>query len=151
MQLFLRIPRVAAAFRSCVFAHDQQLYGSLPYFTHPLQVAETLIDPTEDELVAALLHDVVEDTALTLEHVRLLYGDNVCDMIALLTKDATLSYEDNILRIVHSRNMGATRVKWADNLVNMKNDKSHMTPDRRDKLNARYIKSFLVLSAVLGV
>ena len=50
MQLFLRIPRVAEAFRLCVEAHGNQKYGDLPYFTHPLEVAEALTNPTEDEL-----------------------------------------------------------------------------------------------------
>jgi (p)ppGpp synthase/HD superfamily hydrolase len=155
MQLFLRIPRVAEAFELCVAAHREQYYGLLPYFTHPLQVAETLFDlpgePTEDELIAALLHDVPEDTAYNVKDVGERFGDGVETIVGLVTKDDTLTYDQNIMRIVHRGNRSAVRVKWSDNRVNMGNDKSHMDAKRRERLNGKYAKSFLTLSSVLGV
>lgn len=151
MQLFLNIPRVARAAEFMILAHEGQMYGELPYFVHPLQVAEIVKEPTEDELVAALLHDVVEDTQITLEEIAANFGDRVTAMVDLLTKPSGMDYQTGILRIVNSGNRSAMKVKWADNYVNMNGDKSHMSPDRRERLNTKYAASFLTLSSVLGV
>lgn len=151
MQLFLNIPRVARAFDFMVNAHREQMYGDLPYFTHPLQVAENLPNPTEDELIAALLHDVAEDTVFTLADVSEAFGDNVHNIVELVTKDVNLNYMGNILRVVNSKNRSAMKVKWADNLANMTSDKSQMDSARRDRLNKKYAGSFPLLSAALGL
>lgn len=151
MQLFLNIPRVARAFEYMSVAHAGQMYGDLPYFTHPLAVAEAVKEPTEDELVAALLHDVVEDTPRTLQDIADAFGDRVTGTVDLLTKQAELSYQAGIIRIVNSGNRSAMKIKWADNYVNMNGDKSHMDQDRRDRLNTKYAASFITLSSVLGV
>lgn len=151
MQLFLNIPRVARAAEFMTLAHEGQMYGELPYFTHPLQVAEMVREPTEDELVAALLHDVVEDTPVTLEEIAANFGDRVTAMVDLLTKRKGMAYQEGILRIINSGNRSAIKIKWADNYVNMNGDKSHMSAERRERLNTKYAASFLMLSAVLGV
>jgi hypothetical protein len=49
-----------------------------------------------------------------------------------------------------SRNRSATKVKWADNRVNMSSDKSAMPTDRRERLNQKYSESFPLLTAALG-
>lgn len=149
MQLFLKIPRVAKAFEFMVSAHAGQKYGDLPYFTHPLEVAEAVKNPTEDELIAALLHDVIEDTEMDSSLLKTMFGDNVYDIVMLLTNDSNLSYETNIMNIVSSGNHSAMKIKWADNLVNMTGDKSFMSEERRDNLNRRYAKSFEILSGIL--
>jgi len=151
MQPFLSNPRVARAFYYMVNAHREQMYGDLPYFTHPLHVAENLPNPTEDELVAALLHDVPEDTVFTLSDIAHEFGDNVHHIVSLVTKDPTLNYQGNILRVINSKNRAAMKVKWADNMANMASDKSHMSAERRARLNKKYAGSFPLLSAALGL
>ena len=151
MHLFLRIPRVARAFEYMSVAHAGQMYGDLPYFTHPLAVAEAVKEPTEDELVAALLHDVVEDTSRTLQDIADNFGGRVTDIVDLLTKRPNNTYQENIMRIVNSGDISAIKVKWADNYVNGRADKTHMDKTRREKLDARYAASFHTLSAVLSI
>ena len=151
MQEFLKNPAVANAFQSAVVAHQGQKYVDLPYFTHVLTVAEKLFDPTEDELVAAMLHDIVEDTHWQLMHVSEQFGPNVADIVDLVTKDKTLSYEGNIARIIASGNRSAMKVKLADNFANMSGDKSQMSAERRNRLNSQYMDSIAALSAALGV
>lgn len=150
MSLFLKIPRVARAFEYMAVAHAGQLYGDLPYFTHPYDVARTVKDPTEDELVAALLHDVVEDTNRTLMDIEDHFGASVANYVDLLTKKPNMSYDEGIIRIVQSGMISAVKIKWADNYVNMNGDKSGMPSERRERLNKKYANSFLTLSAVLG-
>ena len=150
MQSFLRTPRIAEAFSFMVQAHKGQMYGNLPYFTHPLQVAEAVINPTHDEIIVALLHDVVEDTKYCEQDIRSSFGKTISDAVALLTEDSNLSYKENINRIIESDSIAAIKVKWADNKINMSGDKTWMTAKRRDRLMSKYAKSFKLLSDRLG-
>jgi (p)ppGpp synthase/HD superfamily hydrolase len=131
-------------------AHAGQLYGDQPYYTHPVAVANNLINASVYEYIAALLHDVIEDTAFTEANLRELFGDIVVDMVVLLTKDGTLNYRENIQRIIDSGNIGAMKVKLSDNEINITGDKSKMDPNRAQKLNTRYAMSIDMLEAALN-
>jgi (p)ppGpp synthase/HD superfamily hydrolase len=119
-------------------AHEDQLYGELPYFLHPLQVADNIPNATENEYLAALLHDVVEDTSYTLRYISWRWGDDIADIVSGVTKDDLLSYEDNISRIIGSGNVSTMRVKLSDNQVNLGGDKSAMKPERAERLTKKY-------------
>jgi (p)ppGpp synthase/HD superfamily hydrolase len=119
-------------------AHEGQLYGELPYFLHPIKVANNIPNVTENEYLAALLHDVVEDTDYTVSDIAEGWNTEVADIVALLTKDNSLSYEDNISRIIDSGNVSAMRVKYSDNQINQRGDKSAMKPERAERLNNQY-------------
>jgi len=70
-------------------AHEGQFRVSgEPYITHPFAVTEILLDCKADiiTLVAALLHDVVEDTNYTIEYIRDIFGKKVADIVEGLTK-----------------------------------------------------------------
>jgi (p)ppGpp synthase/HD superfamily hydrolase len=144
-------------------AHAGQKYGTMPYFLHPVEVAaeantiyDTLLTTTTlpdvtDVQVAALLHDVIEDTNYTAEMLRERFNDNVIAMVELLTKDETLSYAENIQRIQDSENVGAMIVKLADNRINRNGQKpSWMAPVRANRLNARYDASIIALTNTLA-
>tara|TARA_R110000796_G_scaffold12575_6_gene41538 strand:- start:6369 stop:6830 length:462 start_codon:yes stop_codon:yes gene_type:complete len=119
-------------------AHEGQLYGELPYFLHPIKVANNILNATENEYLAALLHDVVEDTDYTVSDIAEGWNTEVADIVALLTKDDSLSYEDNISRIIDSGNVSAMLVKYSDNQINQRSDKSAMKPARAERLNNQY-------------
>lgn len=125
-------------------AHQGQKYGDLPYYTHPIEVA--VLCDTEVQKIAALLHDVLEDTTWTETQLREIFGDEVVDIVVLLTKDKTLTYRQNIEKIIHSGNTDAITVKLADNTVNFNGDKSQMNPDRAVKLMDRYQMSMEMLT-----
>jgi len=70
-------------------AHIEQFRKSgEPYIIHPILVASIVAKITEDEamVMAALLHDVVEDTPVTIEEVKARYGDDVAHLVGGLTK-----------------------------------------------------------------
>lgn len=71
-------------------AHDGQRRktGNLPYIAHPMGVAMILqaMGCAETVVAAGLLHDVVEDTAVTLEEVRRRFGGEVAEIVALVTE-----------------------------------------------------------------
>ncbi|MDD5026385.1 MAG: HD domain-containing protein [Candidatus Peribacteraceae bacterium] len=81
--------RVRSAFGLGMELHRNQLRKSgAPYFTHPLATADMLADmgADADSLIAALLHDTIEDTPFTVEDVRAQFGPIVADLIDGVTK-----------------------------------------------------------------
>jgi GTP pyrophosphokinase len=100
-----------------------------PYITHPLAVTTILADigMTESTLVAALLHDTVEDTAYTLEQVRADFGDEVAQLVDGVTKLDKVKYGDSAqaetirkMIVAMSRDIRVLVIKLADRLHNMR-------------------------------
>ena len=96
----------------CFEAHKNQRDKSgMPYVFHPFHLAEQMTD--EYTTVAALLHDVVEDTDYTLDDLRAMgFPDAVMNALALLTHDPAVPYDDYIAAIKHDPI--AKAVKLAD-------------------------------------
>ena len=100
-----------------------------PYITHPLAVTTILADigMTEPTLVAALLHDTVEDTAYTLEELRADFGDEVALLVDGVTKLDKVQYgasaQSETIRkmiVAMSRDIRVLVIKLADRLHNMR-------------------------------
>ncbi len=93
-------------------AHQFQVdQGGLPYVFHPFHLAEQMDD--EYSVCTALLHDVIEDSTVTLEQLEKCgFPDDVVDAIDLLTYDKKRPYMDYIEMI--KRNELARKVKIAD-------------------------------------
>ena len=70
-------------------AHGSQVrkYHGTPYISHPLAVAEIVksVPHTEEMLMAAVLHDVVEDTPVTIDEIKQEFGDTVAEIVYFLT------------------------------------------------------------------
>lgn len=100
------------AMRLCFDAHKEQVDKSgLPYVYHPIHLAEQMTD--EYTTVAALLHDVMEDTDYTLEDLTAMgYPQPVLDALVLLTHDAAQPYMEYVVRL--KDNPIARAVKLAD-------------------------------------
>ena len=131
----------------------------MPYFFHPIEVANevaTYIERTAidyqlyNAIIVALLHDVIEDTEYTEANLRERFDDSSVDAVVLLSKVPTLDYRTNIQRIIDSNNITSMFVKLADNRVNRRGDKSHMSQERAAKLNARYDMSINMLVDALA-
>jgi (p)ppGpp synthase/HD superfamily hydrolase len=125
-------------------AHEGQIDKSgRPYYLHPLRVAMRLVHCTPAERHAALLHDVVEDTALTLEDLRGLgYNDEVLNLVDILTRRMPEgeSHRLYLERIVASRNPQALRVKLADVLDNMSPARTASLPPEHRGLQGRFAR-----------
>ncbi len=100
------------ALKLCFEAHkNQQAKSGMPYVFHPFHLAEQMKD--EDTTVAALLHDVIEDTDYTVEDIRKMgFSSNVTEALVLLTHDSSVPYTEYIEKI--KTNRIATAVKRAD-------------------------------------
>ena len=112
-----------------------------PYFTHALIVAETLAELRldVDTMVSALLHDVVEDTSITLDEVRERFGEDVAHMVDGVTKISDLRSHnpdtrkaENYRKLVFSiaQDPRTVLIKMADRLHNMRTVQ-HLSEDRQ--------------------
>lgn len=75
--------------------------GGHPYIFHVIAVTLGLRHKDAEIIQAALLHDIVEDTNITLADLKLLgFSKRVIDCVAAVTKDRSLSYQQNIDRVL---------------------------------------------------
>ena len=122
-------------------AHHGQLDKSgLPYINHPLHLAEQMYDETS--CTVALLHDVVEDTAVTLEDLAKEFPPEVIEAVDLLTHKPGVDYFDYI-RAVRTNHTALT-VKLAD--LNHNSDftrcvGSNISQERIDGWQEKYARS----------
>jgi guanosine-3',5'-bis(diphosphate) 3'-pyrophosphohydrolase len=105
-----------------------------PYINHPIQVAETLsrVGAVQDEavLIAAVLHDTIEDTGTTEEELGAKFGQAVLDYIKEVTDDKRLpKTRQKELQVEHAaaKSHGAKQIKLADKLCNI-HDMTHTSP-----------------------
>jgi GTP diphosphokinase / guanosine-3',5'-bis(diphosphate) 3'-diphosphatase len=100
-----------------------------PYITHPLAVTTILAElgMTEPTLVAALLHDTVEDTAYTIADVRRDFGEEVAQLVDGVTKLDKVKYGESAeaetirkMIVAMSRDIRVLVIKLADRLHNMR-------------------------------
>ncbi len=97
-----------------------------PYYTHPMAVARLLLDVTKDPdtILAGLLHDVVEDTPVTLNQIQLMYGPQVAYIVDMVTHYNTNGYrwklndEENKSILYQCKDIRVVYVKLADRLHN---------------------------------
>ena len=119
---------VERAFSAAEAAHRGQLRKSGdPYITHPVAVAEILVEFGLDPatIAAALLHDTVEDTSYSLEKLRADFGDEVANLVEGVTKLDRLTYgptaEAETVRkmvVAMAKDIRVLVIKLADRLHN---------------------------------
>jgi guanosine-3',5'-bis(diphosphate) 3'-pyrophosphohydrolase len=123
---------VVRAFNVAASQHQHQLRASgEPYINHPVGTADICADLRLDSatLAAALLHDVVEDTELSIEEVREQFGDEVALLVDGVTKLSQISFRtveeeqaENIRKMIiaMARDVRVILIKLADRLHNMR-------------------------------
>lgn len=123
--------------------HGQYDKLGVPYVLRPVAVAEHMT--TENEILVALLHDVVEDTSVTLDDLRDRgYSDEVVAAVDILTRRSGEPYSTYIERV--STSELARRVKLADLRHNLQPDRVKLLGN--DTLVKRYEKALRQLSSV---
>ena len=123
--------RIKAAYRFARKAHKgQKRNDEKPYITHPIAVARIVGEELQlgaNSIIAAFLHDVVEDTPYEVEDIRQRFGDDVAFLVRVVTKEKKDKYEmskqlDNFKQMLDSVNydIRAILIKLADRLHNMR-------------------------------
>ena len=136
-------PMTKRALRIAFDAHKgQDDKSGLPYIFHPFHLAEQM--DTEAAVCAALLHDVVEDSTLTLEDLRAAgFSDEVLDAVALLTRDKAVPYMTYIENL--RQNPIATAVKLADLRHNSDLSRMDIIDDKTRRLEEKYREAIALL------
>ncbi|MBQ7106463.1 MAG: bifunctional (p)ppGpp synthetase/guanosine-3',5'-bis(diphosphate) 3'-pyrophosphohydrolase [Clostridia bacterium] len=123
---------VRRAFECCVSAHKGQLrVSSEEFYLHPFNVAKIVVSLGMDtqSIAAALLHDTVEDTFITLEEIKQEYGDEVALIVDGVTKLGKISYSskeqqqsENLRKMLMAmaKDIRVIIIKLADRLHNMR-------------------------------
>ena len=120
---------------------------SIPYINHLIAVAELLASvggvEDEDVLIAAVLHDAVEDTPATVDAIRERFGDRVASIVDEVSDDRSLSREERKrLQVEHAGQLSheARLVKLADKIHNCADLRRYppgkWTPERMDAYRA---------------
>jgi GTP pyrophosphokinase len=154
--------QIRKAFNIAVEAHkDQRRKSGEPYIYHPIAVARICAEEIglgTTSVVAALLHDTVEDTDLTLDEVRDLFGPTVSTIIDGLTKISTVQWQTDSMQAENFRKVLLTLaqdvrvilVKLADRLHNMRTLDS-MARDKQLKIASETLFLYAPLAHRLGL
>ncbi|MCX7971336.1 MAG: HD domain-containing protein, partial [Negativicutes bacterium] len=143
-------------------AHRGQLRKSgEEYIIHPLGVANILADLQLDcvTITAALLHDVAEDTSVTLEQLQSMFGKEVVMLVDGVTKLSRITYKskqeqqlENYIKmfLAMARDIRVIMIKLADRLHNMRTLK-HMAPHKQREKAEETLEIFAPLANRLGI
>jgi GTP pyrophosphokinase len=152
--------------RAYVFAmkaHGSQKRASGdPYFSHPIEVAGILTDLKLDDssIITALLHDVVEDTAATLEDVESMFGKDIARLVDGVTKLGRLELQseetkhaENFrkLLVAMSEDIRVLLVKLADRLHNMQTLHFIASPEKRRRIARETMDIYAPLAERIGM
>jgi len=155
------LQRIKDAYAMAAVAHEGQKRNTgEPYIVHPIAVAQIAAEELEldaNTVIAAFLHDVVEDTSFTLEDIRARFGDDVAFLVDVVTKRKKHNYEhtkqvDNYRQILESVHFDirALLVKLSDRLHNMRTLDS-MRPDKQMKIAGETDFFYAPLAGRLGL
>jgi GTP pyrophosphokinase len=151
---------VQRAYEVAERAHRGQVRRSGdPYITHPLAVAEIVADLGMEEptICAALLHDTVEDTAVSVDEVRRDFGDEVAMLVDGVTKLAKAKYGDTAesetirkMVIAMARDPKVLILKLADRLHNCRT-LCYMPADKQQRTAKQTLEIYAPLAHRLGM
>lgn len=143
-------------------AHDgQKRRSGDPYITHPLQVAEILSDMRMDHqsLMAAMLHDVIEDTGIAKDALQSQFGEAVAELVDGVSKLTHISFETRAeaqaenfqkMTLAMARDIRVIIVKLADRLHNMRTIGS-LNPEKRRRIAKETLDIYSPIANRLGM
>jgi len=165
LESYLPPEQVREVYRAYLFgaeAHkDQRRLSGEPYICHPVAVARILAEMRLDYhcLMAAILHDVIEDTATAKEQLREEFGEEVAEMVdgvSKLAKIGTQSHTEaqaeNFRKMIlaMTRDIRVILIKLADRLHNMRT-LGVMRPDKARRIARETVEIYAPIALRLGI
>lgn len=156
------VAQVIEAYRFSEKAHaGQKRISGEPYITHPLAVAKTLVEWHMDlqAIVAGLLHDVMEDTAVTKNEIAARFGKQVADLVdglSKLEKIESQTYQqaqaENFRKMLMAmmRDLRVVLIKLADRLHNMQT-MAFLRPDKRRRIARETLEIYAPIAIRIGL
>lgn len=141
----------------------QERKSGEPYIVHPVETAKTLVKLRfdEDTLIAALLHDVPEDTEATIEQIDSYFGENVAFLVSGITKLSKVYYQNNMAErqieslkklLIHTaKDPRVIIIKLADRLHNMRTLEFIPKPDKRERISRETLEIYVPIANLLGI
>jgi len=140
----------------------QQRASGVPYYSHPLGVAEIIAEMRldTDSIVTAILHDTIEDTDLTLEEIDKDFGKDVAKLVDGVTKLTKIKFhEDNVrqaenfrkLLIALSDDIRVLLIKLADRLHNMRTINFINNPEKKKRIALETLEIYAPLAERIGM
>ena len=157
-----QIGKISDAYLYAADAHETQFRSSgEPYIIHPIAVCNNLAQIQMDfsTIIAALLHDVVEDTEVNIEEIRFLFGDKVSELVEGVTKLTRLSgktknetHAESMRKMILAmvKDIRVIVIKLADRLHNMETIGA-MPPKKQAKKARETLDIFAPLANRLGM
>lgn len=160
----LNSSRLKRAYQFANKAHEGQLRkGGDPYIVHPLSTAIILTElhVDEDTLIAALLHDVPEDTEYNLEDIEKTFGKKITFLVEGITKLSKVHYRHNMeerqveslkkLFIHSAKDIRVILIKLADRLHNMMTIQAIPKPEKRIRIAKETLEIYVPIANILGI
>ena len=156
------IDSIDRAYRFAKSAHEGQARASgEPYIVHPVMVAITLAEIASDttSIIAGLLHDVVEDTAITADIIKEMFGADIAMLVDSVTKPSRIplvtEYERqteymNKLLLGMAKDKRVMLIKLADRLHNMRT-LSFMSKEHRIIKSKETLELYVPLARRFGI
>lgn len=155
--------KIIQAIELATKAHaGQTRYSGEPYITHPLAVADILVDMGMDcdTIIAAVLHDVLEDTSMSESDIKIKFGLTVLRLVQGVTKLENIHFSskeqeqsENFRKmfLAMASDVRVILIKLADRLHNMRTVSSLPTLDRRLRMAQETIEIYAPLASRLGI
>jgi GTP diphosphokinase / guanosine-3',5'-bis(diphosphate) 3'-diphosphatase len=132
-----------------------------PYLTHPLEVANILVDLQLDinTICVGLLHDVVEDTLTSISNIREYFGDNIADIVDGVTKISQINFSsteeqqsENYRKLILAMvdDIRVILVKLADRLHNMRT-LAHLSPEKQKRISRETLDIYAPIAMRIGM
>ena len=156
------LERIKAAYTMARQAHEGQMRSSGdPYISHPIEVAIILVGlgMDSDTIIGGILHDVVEDTSITLEDIQKRFGGDVADLVDGVTKLANIPYSsraeqqaENVRKMLlaMAKDVRVVIIKLADRLHNMRT-LEYRTPEKQRVKSLETMEIYAPLAHRLGI
>ena len=151
------------AYNYAAKAHKtQKRHSGDPYIVHPLAVANILAELKLDgpTITTALLHDTIEDTEVTYDEVKKIFGNEIAELVDGVTKISKLEMEnknltagDNFRKLIlaTSKDIRVLLVKLADRLHNIRTIDSIEKKEKRERIAKETMEIYAPLAERMGI
>jgi (p)ppGpp synthase/HD superfamily hydrolase len=134
---------------------NQKRKSGEPYYTHPLEVAYMISDHKlkTDVIVASILHDIIEDTEVTVEMIEGTFGQRIAEMVDMLTRDrpdgSKLSVQDVLNKAYQLKDKEVLIIKLFDRLHNIRT-LDYMSEVKIERTLSETIHQFIIPAVYYG-
>ena len=165
LETYLEPDQIAEVYRAYLFGaevHDgQRRISGEPYIYHPLAVARILAEMRMDHksIMAAVLHDVIEDTPTAKDQLIKLFGQEIAELVDGVSKLTHITFESRAeaqaenfrkMMLAMTRDIRVILIKLADRLHNMRTLDA-MAPDKRRRIARETLEIYAPIANRLGM